>query len=156
MVQCLLIGELATIVALRSRGPLSSRILHSVCPINHPEDGVSSPSLALSIRFLLGITLILLGSGIRLWCYHVMGRLFTYEVVITDEHSLITAGPYAHVRHPAYTAMTLMLLGIIVISVGNGGYIAECDILSTKARWVVYVRVCLVWVWVSGLGLLRF
>jgi protein-S-isoprenylcysteine O-methyltransferase len=62
--------------------------------------------------FSLGIVLIWLGFGLRVWAILTLGRLFRTWVVIQDEHRVITAGPYRWVRNPAYSGSTLTMLGL--------------------------------------------
>jgi protein-S-isoprenylcysteine O-methyltransferase Ste14 len=41
-----------------------------------------------------------------------MGRLFTFEMSIRNDHKLISDGPYAWVRHPAYTGLFSIFIGL--------------------------------------------
>jgi protein-S-isoprenylcysteine O-methyltransferase Ste14 len=45
------------------------------------------------------------------WTLHTLGRNLTDTVVTRREHSLVTAGPYASVRHPFYLAVGTVMLG---------------------------------------------
>jgi protein-S-isoprenylcysteine O-methyltransferase Ste14 len=63
--------------------------------------------------FFLGTFIVALGGYIRYSCFRALGRLFTFEMTIRDEHTLITDGPYSIVRHPSYTGALLTLIGII-------------------------------------------
>ncbi|KAI0794793.1 hypothetical protein C8Q74DRAFT_1194446, partial [Fomes fomentarius] len=60
--------------------------------------------------------------------YHTLGDFFTYEVHIRPDHCLITSGPYAFVRHPSYTGIARLLLGIQLVQFGDGGYISTCHV----------------------------
>ena len=40
-----------------------------------------------------------------------LGRFFTVNVAIAEDHKLITTGPYRYVRHPSYTGLSLIFLG---------------------------------------------
>ena len=40
-----------------------------------------------------------------------MGRFFQYQITIQPGHQVVTSGPYRHLRHPAYTAIALILAG---------------------------------------------
>jgi protein-S-isoprenylcysteine O-methyltransferase Ste14 len=41
----------------------------------------------------------------------ILGKQWSLEARIREDHELITAGPYAVVRHPIYTAMLGLLIG---------------------------------------------
>jgi protein-S-isoprenylcysteine O-methyltransferase Ste14 len=59
-----------------------------------------------------GITLIAAGIGLRAWSIATLGRFFQYQIAIQPSHQVVTAGPYRHLRHPAYSAIALILTGI--------------------------------------------
>jgi protein-S-isoprenylcysteine O-methyltransferase Ste14 len=70
------------------------------------------PNLLLVQYF--GILLLLLGLAIAVWARFVLGRNWSGIVTVKKDHTLITRGPYAWVRHPIYTGILLGLLGTAV------------------------------------------
>jgi protein-S-isoprenylcysteine O-methyltransferase Ste14 len=60
----------------------------------------------------IGLALLLGGIAIRWTAIYTLGKYFTPKVVIQDEHQLIRAGLYQHVRHPAYAGTLLAHLGL--------------------------------------------
>lgn len=66
----------------------------------------------------LGIILIVIGVAIRRYAIKTLGKFFTMNVVIQDDHRLCRTGLYRYIRHPAYTGMIIAFLGI-GIGVGN-------------------------------------
>lgn len=50
--------------------------------------------------------------------YFYLGRLFTVNVAIAADHTLIDSGPYRTIRHPSYTGALLVFPGL-GISFGN-------------------------------------
>ena len=47
----------------------------------------------------LGLVFVGAGAFLRLWSYHTLGELFTFEVVVRPDRRLITSGPHADTRH---------------------------------------------------------
>ena len=86
---------------------------------------------------------------LRVWCYKALGSLFTFEVTIRPDHKLITSGPYGIVRHPSYTAMVFMGIGVILAVLCPGSYVSECGMMFTPAAGILVV-----WVVISGLSIL--
>jgi protein-S-isoprenylcysteine O-methyltransferase Ste14 len=61
---------------------------------------------------LVGIIVVLLGAAIRWWAILTLGRYFTFEVAVRSTQSVVQSGPYRFVRHPSYTGILIMLLGV--------------------------------------------
>jgi protein-S-isoprenylcysteine O-methyltransferase Ste14 len=62
--------------------------------------------------FAVGISLILLGSLLRRYCFRTLGEYFTGDVRARHDQPVIMSGPYRLVRHPSYTAGIMMFTGI--------------------------------------------
>ena len=62
--------------------------------------------------FAIGVAVLLAGSLLRRHCWRVLGSYFTGDVVAAADQPVIDRGAYAYLRHPAYTAGTLMNIGI--------------------------------------------
>ncbi len=60
-----------------------------------------------------GLALTLAGVGLTSWAKVVLRGSFTLSLGIRENHELITAGPYARIRHPIYTG--------ILVAMGGGG-----------------------------------
>ena len=41
-----------------------------------------------------------------------LGRFFQYRIEVQPDHHVVTGGPYRYVRHPSYTGVALVVLGI--------------------------------------------
>lgn len=68
--------------------------------------------------FLITLFLMWTGIGLRWWCFKTLGRYFTFQVMTSAGQPVITKGPYRVLRHPSYTAILLILVGI-GLSYGN-------------------------------------
>lgn len=66
---------------------------------------------ALDVVHLSGLVLMIGGLGLRIYAIRVLDRYFTAQVVIQEDHKLITHGPYKVLRHPSYTGAYLCYLG---------------------------------------------
>lgn len=79
------------------------------------EWGYFHPGQHNSTAFFTGLTLIVIGVGIRVWAIQFLGRFFTATVQIKDTHQLVQSGPYALVRHPSYLGAFIAIMGCAVI-----------------------------------------
>jgi len=75
---------------------------------------------------IISSILIIIGTMIRFVCFAKLGHLFTFELSVMKDHKLITDGPYAWVRHPAYTGAFMTLFGHLIALYGAGSWRSEC------------------------------
>lgn len=59
----------------------------------------------------IGLIIIVLGIIIRLISIYTLGRFFTVDLAIHDDHQLVRKGFYAFIRHPSYSGSLLSFLG---------------------------------------------
>jgi len=62
--------------------------------------------------FYIGIVLMVAGIVFRQWAIWVLGRFFSTRVRIVSDHRIVMEGPYRFLRHPSYTGMLMILLGL--------------------------------------------
>jgi protein-S-isoprenylcysteine O-methyltransferase Ste14 len=106
--------------------------------------GYSAANVRIAPTFLAGCALICAGSALRIACYREMGKLFTFDLSIKANHRLITTGPYSIVRHPSYTGISLISIGLVLSIVSKGGWFTECGGLASP--WTkIPALVWLVW-----------
>jgi len=60
----------------------------------------------------LGLLFMAAGAAFRQWALIHLGRFFSRTIQIESEHTVITAGPYRWIRHPAYTGMIAVYTGL--------------------------------------------
>lgn len=60
----------------------------------------------------IGLVLFVTGIYIRIWCYETLGKYFTFQAAILNDHKLIKDGPYKYLIHPSYSAAILAFIGI--------------------------------------------
>lgn len=77
------------------------------------------------------IGLLLLASAL-----HVLGRNFSTSVVIREDQTLVTRGPYRWMRHPVYTAFVCIWLGFLLLTdnwfAGGTGLAAFAIIMAVR------------------------
>jgi protein-S-isoprenylcysteine O-methyltransferase len=69
-------------------------------------------SRLLSRLYPLGVVIFATGLVLRWWSIVHLGRFFTVDVAIADDHRVIDNGPYRWVRHPAYLGVLVAFLGL--------------------------------------------
>ena len=62
--------------------------------------------------YFAGIILLLAGVSIRQWAVAVLGKYFSHVVGVQKDQKVVDIGPYRYVRHPSYTGILLIQIGI--------------------------------------------
>jgi protein-S-isoprenylcysteine O-methyltransferase Ste14 len=60
----------------------------------------------------IGVLLFGLGSVLVFWSGVALGRLYSGDVTLQEDHRLVTNGPYRWIRHPRYTGGILLASGL--------------------------------------------
>jgi len=134
------ICEVAVIAATQFPSELSDRILSTL--VFGPSSGAYR--LNITPTWLVGVSLIYFGGLTRIACHNTLGRYFTWNLAVRDDHKLITSGPYSIVRHPAYTGMILIGIGNMLCMGAEGSWWRESGLLNTAfgkyilPAWAVY------------------
>jgi protein-S-isoprenylcysteine O-methyltransferase Ste14 len=63
----------------------------------------------------IGAALLAVGCGLILWSGYSLGRLYSPEVTIQDQHRLITGGAYRIIRHPRYLGAIAFAFGLALL-----------------------------------------
>ena len=67
----------------------------------------------------IGLGVFAIGGMVRWWAIRHLGRFFTVDVAVAEDHRVVDTGPYRLVRHPSYTGLLLELAGL-ALSLNNG------------------------------------
>jgi protein-S-isoprenylcysteine O-methyltransferase Ste14 len=59
----------------------------------------------------VGIVLTVCGIALAIWARSYLGANWSATIAIRADHSLVSTGPYARLRHPIYTGMLLAIAG---------------------------------------------
>ena len=65
---------------------------------------------------IVGLLLLLASIPLVHWAHSTLNTSFSAALEVGEEHKLVTSGPYSRIRHPIYTANTLLNVGIILMS----------------------------------------
>ncbi len=68
---------------------------------------------------LLGAALALTALGLFVWIHRTLGHNLSATLRIKDNHTLVTEGPYALIRHPMYSSFFLLHIAVFFIT-ANG------------------------------------
>jgi protein-S-isoprenylcysteine O-methyltransferase Ste14 len=64
----------------------------------------------------VGFALGLVGLGLWTWTQAVLGKEYSPQLQLRDRHRLVTGGPYARMRHPMYTAMSVVGIAFALVT----------------------------------------
>ena len=83
-------------------------------PLSHVPAWRFAPSAQIP-AFWTGLALLVAGGLLRRHCWRMLGASFTGDVRARSDQQVVTAGAYRFVRHPSYTAGTIMNLGVGIV-----------------------------------------
>ncbi|HUI30172.1 MAG TPA: isoprenylcysteine carboxylmethyltransferase family protein [Candidatus Acidoferrales bacterium] len=63
-----------------------------------------------------GAVMALAGIALLAWTHLCLGKEWSVNLQLRDDHRLIRSGPYSEVRHPMYTALFFIYIGLGLIS----------------------------------------
>jgi protein-S-isoprenylcysteine O-methyltransferase Ste14 len=82
----------------------------------------------------VGVAIEAAGIALAIWARRHLGRNWSAAVRIGEGHELVRSGPYRWLRHPIYTGVLFMVLGIAIVS---AQYHA---LLALAILFVAYIR----------------
>ncbi len=62
--------------------------------------------------YCVGLFIFASGLALRWFSVFYLGRLYSFEVTIANDHQVINTGPYRYLRHPAYSGSLLSFFGL--------------------------------------------
>jgi methyltransferase len=63
-----------------------------------------------------GLAVFIAGKGIKWWAIHVLGRCWTFRVIVVPGDARVLAGPYRYLRHPNYAGVLMELVGAALMT----------------------------------------
>jgi len=87
-------------------------IAFAVQPAWLAELSIPFPDVLRWLGFLLGLA----GLGIWIWAQIALGKEWSPQLQLREKHRLVTAGPYARMRHPIYSGMIVWVGGLVLLT----------------------------------------
>jgi len=95
-------------------------IAAAVCVALQP---VLLPGLSLHIKHSSGLVLqavgiccLILSFYLHVWARRHLQQFYAERVEIQSEHAIVDTGPYAHIRHPVFTSLFGMVIGLVFVN----------------------------------------
>jgi protein-S-isoprenylcysteine O-methyltransferase Ste14 len=108
----------------RRREPLVLIGSHRLAPALTQRFIVETPGIAFA-----ALVMVVAGMTFAYWARAHLGRNWSGQVMVKENHTLITSGPYRWVRHPIYSGMTMALVGTALASGAPYGFLGLALIL---------------------------
>ena len=106
-------GKLAKAgIAVCILGYLASAITYVLSPEYVVWAHVPFPAL---VRWA-GCVVAIMTIPLLAWIHITLGKHFSPDLVIKENHMMVTSGPYGRVRHPMYTVLITFSIGVAIIS----------------------------------------
>jgi protein-S-isoprenylcysteine O-methyltransferase Ste14 len=87
-------------------------VAYAVNPVWMRALDLPLPAAARWVGFLVGV----LGVGIAGWAQITLGRQWSAQLQLAEEHEVVSSGPYAHIRHPIYAALIAISIGFALLT----------------------------------------
>ena len=107
---------------------LVALLVYAVLPRHFPALSLPLPDAARWAGVALGVASL----GLWTWTHIALGRLWSAQLQLRDDHRLVTTGPYARIRHPMYTAIIAWMIGAALIT-------ANWAVVAFAAAMMVFV-----------------
>lgn len=77
-----------------------------------------------------GLSVFAAGVALRYWSARALGPWFTREVHLDPDQELVSRGPYRWLRHPLYTGLLIIALGMAALFANVLGMIATVGLVA--------------------------
>lgn len=101
-----------TAISISILGMLIAYLLYLFVTPWFPWFPLPIPSL---VRWI-GVIPCVVAIPLLIWTHRTLGRSYSPELEIQDQHQLVNTGPYARIRHPMYTVFILFTIGTVLIT----------------------------------------
>ena len=84
-----------------------------------------------------GLGCFVAGMALRWWAIWHLGRFFTVDVALADDHRVVDTGPYRLIRHPSYSGLLLEFIGIAL----SLRHVLSLIVIIVPVVWAVLYRI---------------
>lgn len=77
----------------------------------------------LPFAIIAGALIAITGTILRLSAFRTLGRHFTFQLTLSDDHQLVSSYPYNIIRHAGYTALYTVYLGLACSLLAPDGWL---------------------------------
>ncbi|MGC9347297.1 MAG: methyltransferase family protein [Anaerolineae bacterium] len=85
-------------------------------PLLIPDLGLQLTGFVGAATFAVGVAVVALGLALYFWSRWHLGHYYVEDVVVQADHRVVDTGPYAAIRHPAFTSFFLIVGGFLLIN----------------------------------------
>ncbi|WP_273853175.1 methyltransferase family protein [Guptibacillus spartinae] len=89
---------------------------------------------------LIGLIFYGSGIGLRYWGIQELGHFFSRDVVVERKVDLVSSGPYRLLRHPLYTGLLLILVGLPIYLGTWGGVLLSILLLVPALLYRIHIE----------------
>jgi protein-S-isoprenylcysteine O-methyltransferase Ste14 len=115
---------------------IATTIVVNVAPHAVPAATIRPGAVACAV----GLLILLAGLVLRGWSFKALGQYFTHDVMVSPEQPVITVGPYRVLRHPSYTAVLLIGIGVGLASANWAGLAVVMLLILTPLLWRIHIE----------------
>ena len=97
--------------------------------------GITTVTVPVAVS-VSALALMAFGVALRLFAFIQLGKYFTYDIRVGEDHRLVTEGIYSVIRHPAYLAVCILgtMPAVVVGSVSGFFFLAVFTVPQTVYR----------------------
>jgi protein-S-isoprenylcysteine O-methyltransferase Ste14 len=88
----------------------------AIQPLLLPWMGLHLTGVAGLIMQLAGLACLVMSIGLNIWARRHLQQFYAERVEIQLEHRIIDTGPYAYVRHPVFTSLFGLVIGLVLVN----------------------------------------
>ena len=82
----------------------------------------------------------IVGIVLRQWLIAVLGRYFSPTVGVQEGQAVVDWGPYLFVRHPAYTGLLIICIGLGFVTQSLGGVLVLIAYFAEAFGYRIHVE----------------
>jgi protein-S-isoprenylcysteine O-methyltransferase Ste14 len=90
--------------------------------------------------FAAGMVILLAGLVLRGWSFKALGQYFTHTVMVSSDQPVIATGPYRVLRHPSYTGIILIGLGVGLAAANWAALAGVTLLILTPLLWRIRIE----------------